>query len=124
MNPWTFYDLLDARGRNLIREWLDSLPARAAAKIDARIFVMQSTRDWPPQYVSALKGWPGLYELRVVSAGAQYRPLFIYGPERGEVTLVHGAIEKGKLPRRDLEYAHGNRRIVETDRTRIVRHVP
>src|SRR5437016_4039362 len=29
MNPWTFYDFLDSRGVNLIRAWLDSLPAKA-----------------------------------------------------------------------------------------------
>jgi len=98
MNPWTFYDLLDARRENnLIRNWLDSLPVKAAAKIDARILFMRSMKSWPPQYVSALVGWPEIYELRVVSAGSQYRPIFFYGPARGEVTLVHGAIEKGKL---------------------------
>jgi hypothetical protein len=124
MNPWTFYDLLDSRyERNLIREWLDSLPAKAAAKIDARILFMRSIRAWPPQYVSALMGWPEIYELRIVSAGSQYRPLFFYGPNRGEVTLVHGVIEKGKLPRRVLEHADGNRQIAQADRRRITEHV-
>ena len=123
MNPWRFYDFLDGRGNNLIRAWLDSLPTKAAAKIDARIIFMRSIRIWPEQYVSALVNWPGLFELRVVSAGSQYRPLFCYGPNRGEVILVHGAIEKGKIPNRILEYADGNRKIVLADRARIVEHV-
>jgi hypothetical protein len=124
MNPWTFYDFLDGRcERNLIRDWLDSVPAKASAKIDARILIMRLLPSWPPQYVSALKGWPELYELRVVSAGSQYRPIFFYGPGRGEVTLVHGTVEKGKLPRRELEYADGNRKLAQTNRRRITEHL-
>ena len=122
MNPWTFYDFLDIRGINLIRAWLDSIPVKASAKIDARILYMRSTLLWPEQFVSALKGWPEIFELRVVSAGSQYRPLFFYGPNR-EVTLVLGAIEKGKLPKRILEVADGNRRIVQADPSRREPHL-
>jgi hypothetical protein len=123
MNPWTFYDFLDSRGVNLIRAWLDSLPQKVAAKIDARILFMRTVRVWPEQYVSALKGWPDIFELRVVSAGAQYRPLCFYGPNRGEVTIVLGAIEKGKIPRRVLQNADDNRKIVESNPRRIEQHV-
>ena len=123
MNPWKFYDFLDSRGNNLIREWLDSLPAKASAKIDARIAMMSAVRGvWPEQYVSALVGWPEIFELRIVSAGAQYRPICFYGPRRGEVTLVYGAIEKGTLPRGTLNNAYKNREIVMDDRTRITEH--
>ena len=122
MNPWRFYDFLDSRGANLIRRWLDSLPAKASAKIDARILYMRAIRIWPEQYVSALRGWPNLFELRVVSAGSQYRPICFYGPAQGEVTLVHGTIEKGKLPQRELKYADGNRCIALVDRSRIAEH--
>ena len=123
MNLWTFYDFLDSRGNNLIRAWLDSLPIKAAAKIDARILFMRSIRDWPPQYVSAFKGWPDVYELRVSWRGLQLRPIFFYGPAQGEATLVLGAIEKGRLPRRVLENADANRKVVQSDRRRITEHV-
>jgi hypothetical protein len=123
MNPWAFYDFLDVRGVNLIRAWLDSLPTKVAAKIDARIVYMRSVRVWPEQYVSALKGWPEIFELRVVSAGAQYRPICFYGPHRGEVTIVLGTIEKGKIPRRVLKNADDNRKIVQSDGSRIEQHV-
>lgn len=122
MNPWVFYDFLDGRGNNLIRAWLDSLPAKAAAKIDIRILYMQSIRLWPDQFAHALRGWPGLFELRVGCAGAQYRPLGFHGPGPGAFTLVYGAIEKGRLPRRVLEVADGNREIVLADRSRIRGH--
>jgi len=120
---WKFNDFLDGRGLNLIRQWLDSLPDKARAKINTRILFMQAMAIWPEQYVSAIKGWPGLVELRVASTGDQYRPLGFYGPERREFTLVLGAIEKGKLPARILEAADGNRRIVlTTGRARISGH--
>jgi hypothetical protein len=122
MNPWTFYDFLDSRGHNLIRMWLDSLPAKAAAKIDVRILYMQTIRLWPEKFARALRGWPDLLELRVVFAGSQYRPLGFYGPYPNAFTLVYGAIEKGKLPRRVLEVADENRKIVLTDRSRIRGH--
>lgn len=124
MNPWTFYDFLDSRfENNEIRQWMDSLQVKAAAKIDVRILFMRSVRVWPEQYVSALKGWPYLVELRIVSAGSQYRPIGFYGPQRGEFTLVLGAIEKGKLPRRVLQHADSNRQLVIADRRRICEHV-
>jgi len=123
MNPWTFFDFLDIRGNNLIRPWIDSLPLQAAAKIDARMIFMCSIRIWPEQYVSALVGWPELFEFRIVSAGSQYRLLFFYGPGRGEVTLVHGTIEKGKLSKGTLAYADGNRKFATASRERIAEHI-
>jgi hypothetical protein len=122
MPLWTFYDFCDTRGVNLIREWLDALPVKASAKIDARILFMQAIAIWPEQYVSALVGWPEIYELRVVSAGNQYRPLGFYGPGR-EFTIVLGAIEKGKLPARVLKQADENRKIAISDKRRVVPHV-
>jgi hypothetical protein len=120
---WTFYDFLDGRGVNLIRAWLNSLPDKAAAKIDARIVYMRTVFPWPEQYVSSLTGWPEIFELRVVSAGPQYRPICFYGPRRREVTIVYGAIEKGKLPKRILEDADNNRKIVQSNPSRIEPHV-
>lgn len=122
MTPWTFFDFLDSRGNNLIRCWLDRLPAKVSAKVDVRIRFMSAMKTWPEQYVSALKGWPGLFELKVVSAGGQYRLLGFYGPGRGGFTLVLGAVEKGRLPRRILELAENNRQIVLVDRSRIREH--
>lgn len=123
METWTFYDFLDGRGVNLIRQWLDGLPEKASAKIDARILYMRMVPIWPEQYVSSLVGWPDLVELRVVSAGNQYRPLGFYGPGRREFTIVLGATEKGKLPKRVLQAADDNRKFAIADRSRITEHV-
>jgi hypothetical protein len=122
MAVWTFYDFLDGRGVNLIRQWLDTLPDKARAKINTRILFMSAIPVWPEQYVSALKSWPELMELRVVSAGSQYRPIGFYGPQRREFTLVLGAVEKGRLPSRVLEAADENRKIVLAGRGRTCEH--
>jgi|SRR5580704_2388736 hypothetical protein len=123
MTMWKFYDFLDGRGVNLIRQWLDGLPTKAQAKIDTRLLFMQAIAVWPEPWVSALKGWPELIELRIGAAGNAYRPLGFYGPERREFTITLGAIEKGKLPRRVLEVADANRKIViATARNRICEH--
>jgi hypothetical protein len=122
MNVWTFYDFTDARGESLIRPWLNSLPKKAAAKINTRLLFMRAIAIWPEQYVSSLTDWPKLVELRVGSAGAAYRPLGFYGPEQREFTIVLGAIEKGKLPARVLELADGHRKTILADRTRICLH--
>jgi hypothetical protein len=88
-----------------------------------RILYLKAVDVWPEQYVSALKGFPGLVELRIVADGNQYRPLGFYGPARREFTLVYGAQEKGKLPKRVLEAADANRKIVlATGRSRICKH--
>src|SRR5579875_2131487 len=123
MSLWTFYDFLDSRGGNTIRAWLDTLPIKAQAKINARLLVMQAKSVWPDGWVSSLKTWPETIELRVGAIGNAYRPLGFYGPERREFTIVLGAIEKGKLPKRILEVADANRKIViATGRSRIRRH--
>ncbi len=68
MTVWTFYDFLEERGVNPIRQWLDGLPAKARAKINTRILFLMAQPIWPEQYVSALTGWPEFVELRVVHA--------------------------------------------------------
>src|SRR5580704_10833210 len=123
MTVWRFYDFLDSRGANTVRAWLDTLPYKARAKINARLLFMQAKDVWPEPWVSSLKGWPELIELRIAAFGSAYRPLGFYGPERREFTITLGAVEKGKLPKRILEVADANRKIViATARNRICEH--
>jgi hypothetical protein len=120
---WTFYDFLEERGVNPIRQWLESLPDKARAKINTRILFLMAQMVWPEQYVSSLTGWPELVELRVVHANVQYRPLGFYGPGRREFTIVLGSVEKGSLPNRILEAADVNRKLIlATGRNRIREH--
>ena len=121
--PWQFLDYVNARGQNDIRDWLVSLPKKAQAKIDRLILILRTYEGpWPPQYVSALRGYEGLYELRVVASGVQYRPLGFFGPGAREFTLLIGAVEKGKLSRRVCETAFRRRQEVLADRSRAREH--
>ena len=123
MPEWIFRDYLAANGTNDIRRWVSSLPKRAQVKIDYIFLVLRGSRVWPEQYVSALKGWDDLYEIRIVADRVQYRPIGCYGPARREFTLLIGAIEKGgKLPRGALEAATVRRKVILADRSRTCEH--
>ena len=122
MSSWAFFDFHSERGENEILQWLNALPVKAKAKINARIMALQGFPIFPEQYFSAYKSWDDLYELRIVSAGVQYRPFGCYGPNHREFSLLIGGIEKGKVPVRLLEVADERREIVIANPTRVRRH--
>ena len=123
---WRILDYVNERKENEIRGWIRSLPPQARAKISDRILLLQAWPDktWPLQYFSALRGYKGIYEFRIVSSGVQYRPLGCYGPGEREYTLLVGAIEKGgKLePPGAGDTAIRRRGIIWEDRSRVQDH--
>jgi hypothetical protein len=122
-NEWRFRDYLDGRETNVILEWSAGLPATAQAKLDTILLLLRVAQSFPPQYVSALRGYEGILELRIGSCGVQYRPLGCYGPNRKEFTLLIGSIEKGgKLPKADCETAVERRKKILKDRRRTCEH--
>ena len=124
MAAWAIFDYVSASGANEIRSWIDSLPLAAQVRIDTRLRYLAITAVWDAQYVSSRKDCAGIYEIRVVSSGVQYRPLGYYGPGRREFTLLLGAIEKGGRlqPKGFCETATNRRNIINGDRNRIVPH--
>jgi hypothetical protein len=123
MGTWTFSDFFSERGENEIHRWLNGgMPKGAKAKINARIAALQGFPIFPEQYISAYTGWPGLLELRIVSAGVQYRPFGFYGPGRAQFSLLIGGVEKGKVPRQLLEVADERRKLVISQPSRVRRH--
>jgi Phage derived protein Gp49-like (DUF891) len=130
MTTWTFFDFVTVRsdgGRtNEIHAWLNSkeVTKDAKAKINARVATLQGFPIFPDQYFSAYKGWPGLYELRIVCSGVQYRPFGFYGPEQKQFTILVGSTEKGKVPKSTLKVANERRAIVIADPNRIALHDP
>ncbi|SRR5258708_6024256 len=124
MAAWTIFDYVDDHDNNVIRAWIDSLPPKAQARIDAIIAYLQITEVWPGQYISDRKDCDKVYELRIASGGVQYRPLGFYGPQRREFTILMGAVEKGgKLEPRDFcTVATRLRGIVNANRNRIEPH--
>jgi hypothetical protein len=123
MDSWTFFDFFSERGENEIHRWLTwQIPKAAKAKINARIAALQGFPIFPEQYISAYNGWPGVLELKIVSARVQYRPLGFYGPGRGQFSLLVGGVEKGKLPKQLLEVANERRTLVINQPSRVRRH--
>ena len=123
IREWTIRDYLDGRGTNIVREWITSLPHLAQAKVDSRLLILQAAKIWPPQYVSALTGFKQIYEIRIVCAGVQYRPLGCYGPDKGEFTILLGSVEKGgKLPKGDCRTAIERRNVILKEKGRTCEH--
>jgi len=128
MTIWTFFDFVTIRGSgeitNEIHEWLNSKEVRkeAKAKINARVAALQGFPVFPEQFFSAYRGWDGLYELRIVCSGVQYRPFGFYGPKQKQFTLLIGSTEKGKVPKSTLKVADERRKIIIADPSRIVPH--
>jgi hypothetical protein len=123
MPTWTFFDFVSSRGENEIHDWLNSKAVRkeAKAKINARLVALQGFPVFPEQFFSSYKGWDGLYELRIVYSGVQYRPFGFYGPNPREFTLLVGNIEKGKVPKSTLKVADERRKLVLSDPQNRVR---
>ena len=107
---WTFLDLVDEHGVNVIRDWLANEVAQAhqakvGARLEARIDHLSKVpiQDWKRPQVARLAGpeWDEIWEIRFKVRDVQYRPLLFFGPEEREVTLLMGAIERGGriLPR-------------------------
>ena len=94
----------------------------AKAKINGRIAAMQGLPQFPEPWISAYNGWPKLLELRIVRDGVQYRPFGFYGPGLRQFSLLTGAVEKGKVPKRLLEVADERRKIVIADPSRVRPH--
>ena len=124
MTLWTFRDFVSTRGENEVLAWLNTLPKKAKAKINARIITLAAYPGaWPPHYISAYVGWDDIYELRIVAAGRQFRPLGCYGPHRNQFTILVGAEEKGgKIRGSLLEVADERRQIILSDGSRCVPH--
>lgn len=121
MGVWTFYDFIEASGRNPLAEWMSGLSAEAQAWIDARILQMEAMTRWPEKWISKYHGTEQIYELRIPFDRLQYRPLGTYMPGRAFV-LLSGAIEKRKIPRATIETAIRRQKILEAGPTHVRRH--
>lgn len=121
--PWSFVDYVSATGGNPIRKCLDSLSVSARAKIDDRILQMSNLERWPEKWASSYKGYDKIIELRIKADKVQYRPLGMHHPTRRMCfVLLHGAIEKGEIPKSDLEVAKARRDEIRVEPRRVVDH--
>jgi hypothetical protein len=114
----TFFDFVSTRGENVIDAWLrNDIPAAARAAIEVQLLFLRNVQALTRPAAGDMKGTEcrGLIEIRVKENRQQYRLLAYYGPERGCVTLLIGAREKGgKLePREACSIALGRIKAIE-----------
>jgi len=126
MGYWIFKNFLSERGENEIRRWVNTLSKNVRIKIDRRIRYLENVQYFQrePQYVKQMVGYEGIYEIRIVFAGDQYRPLGCYGPDQGQFTLLIGAVERGNRlePRDACALAMQRKAIIHNDRSRVCDH--
>lgn len=97
MRYWIVRDFVSARGENLIAAWLRMLPIAARVEISTSITLLEQTERLDRPQVGLLRNeCEGLLELRVKVNNVQYRPIGYYGPQQREITLLVGAVEKGR----------------------------
>lgn len=112
---WTFKDLLNDAGENVIRVWLNEQNLKARLKINELLRNLSVTPLLRPPLVKKIKGHEDVFELRVNQGGVQYRPLGGYGPEHRDFTLVLGAIEHNDNIRPPNAFATAERHIADVN---------
>src|SRR5437764_11013646 len=77
---WTFMDWIQINGgtRNVVHEWLNSLPIEDKQAINTRLTSMSRMERWPDTWASSYQGCPGILELRMNINDTPYRPLGCY----------------------------------------------
>lgn len=127
MSEWTFFDYLDERGSNPIRDWLADrklVPIKAKAKIDRALLQHAGNRLWVRPGAGNLDGYPGIVEIRVRWMNTQYRPLGFRGPRDRQFTLLVPATERDDQfdPPNAPEIAVARMEIVKADWRRVCEH--
>ena len=96
---WRFWNFLDTSGESAIREWLWAQGPVVRAQINVLIRDLETRVRLERPDVGLLRKPPAvgehLIELVIKINRVQYRPIGWYGPERNDVTLLVGAIERG-----------------------------
>lgn len=128
--PYLLYDFLDARGENVILQWLKSLQKEQLAKVNAKLKLLAQNGDGLfPSLLTPAVGSKHIREI-VVSGKVAIRLLLCRGPfflerECFEYTLLLGAFERDNryVPKNAVAKAEENREIVLADSTRRIEHV-
>jgi phage-related protein len=100
----TFYTTVDGKCPN--RDFLDSLPGKAAKKVAWVLNLLEDLEVVPSTYFKKLSGTEEIWECRVQFGSDVYR-LFCFFAEEGDVVVVtHGLIKKRqKIPRHEIQKA-------------------
>jgi hypothetical protein len=127
MNEWSFFDYIDERGTNPIRDWLMDrrvVPVKARARIQRILLQLAGTALWIRPLASNLDDYAGIVEIRIRWMNTQYRLLGFRGPDQRQFSILVPAIEQGDrfVPLNAPDTATTRMAIVIADRRRIVEH--
>jgi phage-related protein len=104
----TFYTTV--RGNCPIKEFLDSLPSKAAQKVAWVLSLLEDLDIVPSSYFKKLVGTEEIWECRVQSGSNTYR-IFCFFLGNSVVVLTHGVVKKSqKTPRQEIEKAETYRK--------------
>ena len=94
MIRWIWMDYVTEGGESPVADWFRGILPGARGKLETRMSGLPIP-DWHYSWSRPYKGVDGIFELKALYKNIQYRPLFCYGPTRGKITILIGAIEKG-----------------------------
>jgi len=108
---------LTGEGKSPVREYLDSLNGKQAAKVVWTISALKATHPLPSVYLRKMTATDDLWEVRVIFAGNIFR-LLGWMEESNKLVLAHGFTKKTqKTPPQEILHAenrkkdHENRKV-------------
>jgi len=104
----TFYT--KANGKCPVKDFLDSLPGKAAQKVAWVLSPLEDLDVVPSLYFKKLVGAEEIWECRIQSGSNTYR-IFCFFLGNSVVVLTHGLVKKSqKTPKQEIEKAESYRR--------------
>ncbi len=99
----TFYTTVN--GKCPTRDFLDSLPGKAAQKVAWVLNLLEDLEVVPSTYFKKLSGTKEIWECRV-QFGSNAHRLFCFFADNDEVVVTHGLLKKSqKIPRSEIQKA-------------------
>ena len=97
-------------GRCPVREFIDSLPGKAAQKVVWTLSLLEELDTLPAAYFKKLVNTDDIWEVRVSLGSDAYR-IFCFFAGNSIVVLTHGLVKKTqKTPHREIERAEAYKR--------------
>ncbi len=124
---WRFYDFIVRIDRTGLEEWIHTLPRKVrkyvSEEVETRLEYLAHVEEWDRPDTGQLAN--GLIEIRIKLLRTQYRPICFYGPDRGEVSLLTGAIEKDRalIPPSAVSKATDRKNLILSDRRHVREHI-
>ena len=99
-----------ARGRNPVKEFLDSLKSKQSQKVAWVLQLLEDLDRVPKQYFKKLENTEGIWEVRIQFANKIFRLLGFWDGSKF-IVLCHGFVKKSqKVPKKEIELAEERKR--------------